>query len=292
MSQFSRVVVIYNPNSTGDGEQMARDLVQSLSLAVPIDLIETEHAGHADEIAYEVARAETRPLIISSSGDGGYNEVVNGALRAQLEGARPVCAVLAAGNANDHSHAITQEESLVDLIVNESVHEIDVLAMTVRSASGQQVRYAHSYIGLGLTPTVAVELNKNRLTWFKETYLVFRTLRALQPVEIEVDNRVLRIDSLVISNINRMAKVLSMARNARPDDGRFKITVIPNRSRFRLLHTLITAMAKGLAGKSAKQFDFTATKQMAVQADGEVIELDAQDSVSIAVMPSALSTLR
>ena len=254
---------------------MAQELKERLDEAssdTKTELIETEHAGHATDIAFDIAVHHSRPLIISSSGDGGYSEVINGALRAQQEGAHPVCAVLAAGNANDHSNAVT-DKALIDLIVDEAVCDVDVLTLTINSANERVTRYAHSYIGLGLTPTVAVELNKTSLTKLKETYIVFKTLRALQPVEIEVDNKQLSIDSLVVSNIDRMAKVLTMAGNAAPDDGNIKVTIMPAQSRLGLLRTLLVSMTKGLKGTNAKQFDFTALKDMTLQADGEVVEL-------------------
>ena len=69
-----------------------------------------------------------------------------------------VCAVLPAGNANDHRRA-TREQPLADAIVTGSVTRIDLLRLTVEGTS-PTTRYAHSYIGLGLTPVVAVDLQK------------------------------------------------------------------------------------------------------------------------------------
>jgi hypothetical protein len=69
---FDRIVVIFNPQSTGQAPQLAeqlhRDLQQRLP-TTPIRLSPTQRAGHARELAREAARTG-RPLIVSVSGDG------------------------------------------------------------------------------------------------------------------------------------------------------------------------------------------------------------------------------
>ena len=136
---------------------MAKELAEKLTVSVPIELVPTAHAGHATDLAYQFAKNKKRPLIISSSGDGGYNEVINGALRAKAEGADPVCAPLPAGNANDHNRALSQRP-LHEAINDSAVTYIDVIRVSIDPKRSDGARFAHSYVGLGLTPTVAVEL--------------------------------------------------------------------------------------------------------------------------------------
>src|SRR3982750_2899542 len=109
MSGYDAITIIYNPNSTGPSEAKARVLHEDLikrRKRTKITLTPTKRAGHAEDLAYKAAHANRRALIISSSGDGGYHEVINGALRAQLEGAKPTVGLLPAGNANDHYHSL------------------------------------------------------------------------------------------------------------------------------------------------------------------------------------------
>ena len=97
---FSEITVIYNPNSTGSGEAMAKQFKKEYQRAdkqVTVTLQKTKYAGHAEKLAYDIAKKQVRPMIISASGDGGYHEVVNGALRAQAEGAKPTTGLLPAG---------------------------------------------------------------------------------------------------------------------------------------------------------------------------------------------------
>jgi diacylglycerol kinase (ATP) len=100
--QFDRVVVIFNPHSTGRAPQLAEQLQITLADRLPnrpVRLCPTERAGHARELAAGAATSG-RPLIVSVSGDGGYNEVVDGVMHAGNQDV--VYAVMAAGNANDY----------------------------------------------------------------------------------------------------------------------------------------------------------------------------------------------
>lgn len=295
VSSFSIVAIIYNPNSTGNSKEEADELAQELAtrdLGVEVRLVPTERAGHAIELAYDLAKQYERPLLVSSSGDGGYNEVINGAMLATEEGATPVCAVLAAGNANDHSRTVV-DQPLAELIENAEVRPIDLLKMEVRSIDdSERTYYGHSYIGLGLTPTVAVELNRSNLNRLKETLIVYKALRGLQPVEIQVGKRRLHVDSLVMANISQMAKVLTIAENAEPDDGRFEVTVFPYRKKLTLVSRLLKAMFRGIRGRSVRRYEFTAVKDMVLQVDGEVHELLAGDAVTVTSARLALATLR
>lgn len=279
--KYSPVVMIYNPNSTGPSKKYAATLKRKLAKQYPrldIQLIATKHAGHAEELAYNIAHISKTPLIISSSGDGGYNEVVNGALRAQNEGATPTCAVLAAGNANDHSRTV-QNESLYKAIVANRVKKLDVLKMTVQNGTSVEERYAHSYIGLGLTPVVATELNKTDLNAIKELWIVLRTFYKYRPFKIRHNNRTKELDSIIFANIGEMAKVLTIATDAKPDDGVFEVVTFPHAHKLRLIRQLVKATVTGLEKPNKhKKYQFTILKNMPVQLDGEVKTL-AKDSV-------------
>src|SRR3954465_7379953 len=84
VSPFDRIVIVFNPHSTGDAPASAEQLRAELARRLPegpLELRPPQHAGHARDIAREVA-GTGRPLIVSVSGDGGYNEVVDGVMQA------------------------------------------------------------------------------------------------------------------------------------------------------------------------------------------------------------------
>lgn len=285
------MTIIFNPNSTGDAPEMARELATTLKKSfkkIPIELQETKHAGHAEELAYKAAKKGKRPLIITASGDGGYNEVVNGTMKAAKEGSQPICAVLAAGNANDHRRTI-RKRSLDDAIIAGNVSQLDLLEVRW----GNNHRYAHSYLGFGLTSAIAVELNRHTLSAIKELLLTVRTFWKYQPFTIKHDNKELRLDSLVLANISGMAKVLQLSEDSTPTDGKFEIVAVPHRHKLSIVTWALKSATLGL-GKQPKtsEYSFTTTKPMPMQMDGEVIKLNAGTKVHVTISHRSLQTIR
>ena len=289
MAHFDRVVVIFNPQSTGDARNKAQELRDELAVRAPdllVELVETQHAGHARELAADAA-ATGRPLVISVSGDGGYNEVVDGAMRANNDNA--ACAVLAAGNANDHDRA-TAEHPLVDAIVSGEVCRIDLLRLTVDGTS----RYAHSYIGLGISPAVALDLEHGGKGSLREVSAAARAFARFRPFEIErPDGTRGRFDSIIFANINQMAKVATLSEDdGRPDDGAFEVITLRHAAKWRILGTALKASVRGLGPQpSATEYAFTTIGATPIQVDGEVMELHANTQVRIDIAPKALRTV-
>jgi diacylglycerol kinase (ATP) len=289
---FDRIVVIFNPNSTGPAPQLAEELRAALAERLPdtpLQLCPTERAGHARELAAQAA-ATGCPLIVSVSGDGGYNEVVDGVMRTGNRDA--VCAVMAAGNANDHRRS-TGERPLVDAIVEGAVRRIDLLRLTVGRDSAAHTRYAHSYIGLGLTPIVAIDLEKGGKGSFKEIVSVVRTFAKFRPFTIDVDPGGVRsLDSLLFANIDEMAKYATLSEDSRPDDGRFEVIAVPHTAKWRILGVALKAATRGLGPQpTARHFRFTTVKPTPMQLDGEVIAVEAATPVSVDIAAGALATI-
>lgn len=290
MVPYDRAVLIFNPNSTGDASAKAEELTAELARRVPelaVTLQPTEYAGHARELSRDIASSGS-PLIVSVSGDGGYNEVVDGAMQAGNE--RVVCAVLPSGNANDHRRT-TREQPLVDAIVKGDVTRIDLLRLTVKEPA--LTRYAHSYIGLGLTPAVAVDLEKGGKGSLREMVTTVRAFARFRPFEIELaDESRERFDSIVFANISQMAKVATLSEEGRPDDGEFEVITLRHTAKWRVLATAIKASLRGLGPQpSVRAYHFTALKPMPMQVDGEVMELDPGAVVHVDIAAKALRTL-
>jgi diacylglycerol kinase family enzyme len=77
-------VLIVNPNASGVTHDLTLEVEESLRAAGNLETVLTERPGHAAEIAEAVSRGEAERIYVFS-GDGGFNEVVNG-----LEGDLPV----------------------------------------------------------------------------------------------------------------------------------------------------------------------------------------------------------
>lgn len=247
MARFSQVIIMYNPASTGASAETAKAFAEQLKYtsAIEAELLATEYRGHAKILAYDLSLKYKNPLIISSSGDGGYHETVNGVAEAMQKGARPLCAVLPAGNANDHYNAVS-EGSLLKAVSESRIKYIDLLEITVTTSQNDSARYfAHSYVGLGLTPAIAIELNRHELSAWRELLILARGLFGLRPLKIELDGKRLIVDSYIATNIGWMAKVMKFSASE-PDDGVFEVTVFEHQTKIRLIWLLVTSLFAGL----------------------------------------------
>jgi len=289
--KYTTIAVIYNPNSTGSSKQLAETFKANLLKQAPkqkIELIPTEYAGHAEKLAYDIATSSAHPLIFSSSGDGGYNEVINGVMKAQLEGAHPIAGLLPAGNANDHYHNLHNED-IIDQILHKEPRTIDLLTLRAKSKGKQVQRYAHSYIGLGVTPLVGKELNKYKLTIFNEAWVVGRALLATQSVKLKIGSKIRSYDSIIFSNVDRMSKVLTISQPSLIDDGKFEVTIFRKRNKIKLIGMLLKTTIVGVKeDKQVSEFHFTTTDATIAQLDGEILTLDAHSPVTIGIDKKSL----
>ncbi|MEO6513336.1 MAG: diacylglycerol kinase family protein [Candidatus Saccharimonadales bacterium] len=292
MNLFKHIVIIYNPNSTGDSPSIAKKFAAEARTyldASDVQLKETEHAGHAETLAYDAAKSLPDVLIVSVSGDGGYHEVINGALRAQAkDGSKPVCAVLPGGNANDHYSSVSKRP-LIEALRDGAVEHLDVLAVRINDTT----TYAHSYAGLGLTPLVAVELNRHSLSALKESWLAIKTFWKFRPFTIALDGKKQRFDSLVLANIDRMAKYLTLSEEKQPNDGLFEVVRWPHHNKLRLIAALLrSAFHQGEPAPAVRDISFSALRSMPMQLDGEITQLAVGDTVRVTCAQGLLRTLR
>lgn len=281
---YSTIAVIYNPNSTGPGEALAKEFEAELNERLPrqkVELIKTKHAGHGEELAYSIAKKSKNPLIISSSGDGGYNEVVNGAMKAQLEGFNPTTGLLPAGNANDH-YVNLHTKSIIDQIVKNQTKKIDLLKLK-SVADGKPIeRYAHSYIGFGLTPQIGNELNKKKLNPINEVWIVAKSLFTIKPVQLVINKRARWYESIIFSNVDVMSKYLKISKPSSMTDGKFEVTIFKRRSKLTLILLLLRTSTVGAKeDKKASTFSLKTIRKTHVQTDGEIILLNKKADVLI-----------
>ena len=291
---FDTVSIIFNPNSTGDAPQLARELQEQLGTLLPgktqILLEETEYAGHAVDLARDAA-ATGNALVVSVSGDGGYNEVINGVMDSGNPDA--VCAVLAAGNANDHRR-VTGRKPLAEAISEGAVRNMDLLRISTGNTPGAHAEYAHSYIGFGLTPVMAIDLERGSKGAIKEMFSVMRTFSKFKPFEIrQKDGARRKFDSLVFANISQMAKYATLSEaEDHPSDGKFEVITFPHMPKWRTLLTALRATTKGLGDQpSLESYRFTTLKPIPYQIDGEVKSAAAHTEIRIESVPRVLATL-
>jgi diacylglycerol kinase family enzyme len=269
-------------------DDLQRDIATDLP-GVDIELLPTDFAGHARDLARSAA-AKGAPLIVSVSGDGGYNEVVNGVL--DVPSSRAVCTVLPAGNANDH-HRSMPEKPLTEAIRENQVRRIDLLRITFRGVHREQVHYAHSYIGFGLTPLMAIGIEKGGKGKILELLSVARTLSNLRPFElVRDDGATARFDSLILANISRMAKYGTVSESHHPNDGQFEVVTLPHAGRWKMALMTLRAVTLGLGHQpSVSRYAFTTRNAVPCQIDGEVVHVQAGTHVLVESARGALATI-
>ncbi|MEV7607522.1 diacylglycerol kinase family protein [Paenarthrobacter sp. NPDC089322] len=292
---FESIVIIFNPNSTGDAPELAEQLHGKLKDMLPyspeIILEPTQHAGHAVDLAREAAATRGNVLVVSVSGDGGYNEVVNGVMQA--ENPQAVAAVMAAGNANDHRRTVGTKP-LEEAIAEGHVRNIDLLRIHTGQKENEPLEYAHSYIGFGLTPVVATELEKGSKGALKEMVSVIKTFSEFEPFEIRLDNgKRQKVDSLVFANIPEMAKYATLSEaEETPRDGKFEVIFLPHMPRWRVALNALRATTQGLGDQpSVSSYEFTTLKPLPYQMDGEVKNVEAGIKVKVESAPRALPSI-
>lgn len=287
MSKIESVVVIYNPNSTGSARDDAVSFCKQVreKAAISARAVPTKHAGHAKTLARQYAERATPTMVVSASGDGGYNEVINGVLGSKHPST--ITGVLPSGNANDHYHFIHHGDT-IKRIMHDKYDTIDVLQIRY----GNKRRYAHSYIGLGLTPQIGERLTEERPNRLQEIVLVIKNLFKVRPVKIRANKRVRRYDHLVFSNTGRMSKVLHVADHGTVRDGKFEVIGTRAGSAATLLSHLFHAASFGAkAHERTGRFSFTAIRAMKAQLDGEIINIPKDCVVTVTCEKQLLRTI-
>lgn len=288
--KFHTVAIIYNPNSTGDSKRKSYQLqadLESLGYQGDVVMAETQFAGHGEEIARDYA-PDSGVLIVSSSGDGGYNEVVNGVLHADGEAC---VAVLPSGNANDHASSL-QSDGFVQHIIDGKTTNIDCMKVTAVVTGKRWVRYAHSYVGFGMTPSVGRLLTEKRPGVLMEKWYVLRHVLRFKHVTLKRAGRKLRFTNLVTATIPKMSKIVQLDEASSVTDGKMEVYETKYVGKFKALMALIGVGINGIASEaSVERLELDTVRSTLVQLDGEVERIDANSSIEIVCCHRLLKTI-
>jgi diacylglycerol kinase family enzyme len=94
-----RALLIINPRATSMSGRDAGLVVRALGSRLALDTRQTEYRGHAGKLAAASA-ADGYDLVVTFSGDGTVNEVVNGLMQVTEPKERPAIAPVPGGGAN------------------------------------------------------------------------------------------------------------------------------------------------------------------------------------------------
>jgi diacylglycerol kinase family enzyme len=134
-----RALVVVNPAATTTTAGMRNVIVGALASELKVDVVHTEHRGHARELA-ATAAVEGIDLVVSVGGDGTVNEVVNGLLVNGPAPHLPMLAVVPGGSTNVFSRAIGRSrdpiEATAEILDSLRAGRTRLVSLGTASASG------------------------------------------------------------------------------------------------------------------------------------------------------------
>lgn len=302
-----KATVIFNPVS-GRGHALRKlPLLKKILSAshLDFDLLLSERPWHAVELAESAARREVE-VVVAAGGDGTVNEVINGLMRARLEGfVKTALGVLGIGTGNDFAYSLNLPAKLEDgvgAIAHNTRRLIDIGLL--KGCGFPEGRYFGNCVGIGFDAAGTILANKITRVRGMMAYVIaavqniFLYYRA-PTLKIDLDNESMTLPSLLVSIMNgqRIGGGFWTAPQALPDDGVFDLCIAREVSRPRMF-TLIPHFLKGTQAsqpeiqmKQTRNVKVTATKGvMPIQADGEVLD-EACREVSVAILPRQLEVL-
>jgi len=246
--------IIVNPTSgRGFALKMIPVIKEKMeALGLEYDLVQTDRPWHAAELA-EKAALEGYEIVISASGDGTANEVLNGLMRARKQGAtKTAMGIITIGTGNDFAYGMNIPGNFDDCFIlfkNDYRKLMDI--GLVKGGDYPDGRYFGNGVGMGFDAAVGFEAVKIRWTRGLLAYLIaaLRTVFLYYKapyVKITYDGKSLEQASLMTSIMNgqRMGGGFYMAPNGDPGDGWLDLCIASSASKLRIFG-LITYFMKG-----------------------------------------------
>ncbi len=294
-----RYLVIVNPVSRGGKSQEEGIwLLNRLKKAgVDYEFLFTERAGHAEEMV--VKWAEDFDVVVSVSGDGTTNEIINGIMK--VPSAELKLAMFPAGTADDFAcnmgYDRKDKEQALTAILGDSVRTIDLIRY--------DDRYAAVTWGLGVDSEIAdgaYKWKRFRIPAYFYSGLrkCFFEERKRYDVRFDYEGQTFEGKVLIsiLCNAPVFGRYIRINPNARMNDGLLDLTVGKEMPNFYGLVLFAFACMGGRHGFSSL-VSYHQVREMRVecksdtyaQIDGEVFRFDAGKVIHLSVVPQVLKVL-
>jgi len=302
-----RHLVILNPTADRGNAIKRIPVIKELmdSYKLDYEIIQTNAQLHAIELAKQAVR-DGFDAVISASGDGTANEVINGLMEMKAEKDHNVqLGVFPIGTGNDFAFGADIPEKLEDAIKN--VAEGKAKAVDIGFVKGgdfPEGRYFGNCIGVGFDAEAGfVAAGLAPLRGFL-SYIVAAILTAFiyfkaPTLEIEYNGKKIVKPSLMCSIMTgtRLGGGFFMAPDAKNDDGLYDVCIVDEVSSMKILG-LIPSFFKGTQEShdevemiQAKKLKVTALKgKISAHVDGETL-CENGKSVEVELIPKALEIL-
>lgn len=307
-----RYKIIVNPTAgKGYGERVSpriREILEEHHL--DFDLVHSQWAGEAIELARE-AVLDGYDVVVAAGGDGTYQEVANGMLRAVPEARTNGQVVghlgaLAVGSGCDFCWSVGVPSDLEEacaLLARAETRTIDLALITVDG----ETRYFDNTVGIGFEGTVNIEARKIKHLRGMALYLpavlksIFISMSpARSVIEYEQDGEMVRREGsyLMIDACNgsRAGGSFFVAPNAQIDDGLLDILLVEDMPRTRMLALLPKFLKGTQLGEPdvetfrTKRIKIVSQDPLAAHVDGELVCTEGH-SIECEIIPGKLSVV-
>jgi YegS/Rv2252/BmrU family lipid kinase len=306
---------LVNPNSSnGRTGRTFMGLLRSMTRRFPgLQFKLTRAKFHATALAREAALKGEHDVIVAVGGDGTFNEVLNGVMRAKEEKPEltPTLGVLPQGTGGDFRRSFPVEHRLdayLKRLESPETTGFDVGRASFVDHDGlPKTHYFGNVLSLGMGGLVDQEVDKQDNQYSGKTSYFLASLQALRQIplatlhcvardaeqEVEV---LLESRQMAICNGRYFGGGMNVAPNARVDDGLFDVVNFSSRQRLSLL-AMAPALYDGkhLRRKDIQHFqashlsirlvDESMTSRFLLDVDGEAL---GRLPLTVDILPQAL----
>jgi YegS/Rv2252/BmrU family lipid kinase len=295
--EVKKIYLIYNPLS---GNKKSISILEKVipifeKGEVKVEIIETQYAGHARELANTLSFAGYDGLCVIG-GDGTMHEIVNGIMKREDHAKIPI-GLIAGGTGNSFMHdvdALDPEVAALRILTGR-LRNVDIAHV---DANGE-ILYGFNIVGWGL-PTDILKTSQ-KLRWLggqcyniASIIEVLRNKPRLAKVKIDEQNIAGDYGFILGCNTIHTGKAMKMAPLAQINDGLIDLIVVRKAGRIKLLY-LFTKLFKGrhigdpaVVYHQARQFSIEPLENHMLNIDGEMIGCTP---VYVKVMPGAIQVL-
>lgn len=281
--------VIVNPVAGGGRATAVLERLQPQLAEANAEVVATRYAGHARELAKEVA-SHPDVTVVSVGGDGTHHEVVNGLMP------RPAAtlAVIAAGTGNDLARALALPPGPMqqwEVALNGPIHQFDV--------GWLNGHYFLTVAGIGFDAEVAAWANRHKKRGQQGAALFVRGVLAnllryrAAPLTVTLPSSVRQAPTfmLAIANTGVYAGGMKICPTARCDDGKLSLVWIGPLRPWQVLPLLVRVFSgshvrhRAVELLEADHLKVDGPHHLAVHADGELL---GHLPISVKLIPQAL----
>ncbi len=294
---MQRYILILNPHG---GVKTGRTILKKVhpvfeSIGAELNVYETEHAGHAKELAYSLDYTGYEGLC-AIGGDGTMHEVVNGMLTRPDQRKLPI-GLITGGTGNSFMRDVNCLDPVVAAkrIITGRKRPVDVAKV---DANGE-ILFAFNIIGWGM-PT---EINRisEKLRWMggqrynvASIIEVMKNRQRLATLVVDGNRIVGNFGFIMGCNTIHTGKGMKMAPLAQVDDGYIDLIIVHKAGRFKLLNMFPKVFSGSHIGdaaveyKQVKEFSIIPNEPHELNIDGEMI---GSTPIHVVMLPRAIEML-